>query len=76
MRERLEQRLVDLKAEYESGQKMLADLEAKRAELKNTLLRISGAVLVLEEELGKENTRSEEELASLNDSDDEGVTEQ
>lgn len=68
MRERLEQRLAELKAEYESGQKMLADLEARRAELKNTLLRISGAVLVLEEELGKENAHSEEELASLKES--------
>lgn len=80
MRERLEQRLAELKAEYESGQKMLADLEARRAELKNTLLRISGAVLVLEE-LGKENARSEEELASLKeglayDDSADGVTEQ
>ena len=54
MKERLEQRLTELKAEHESGQKMLADLEARRAELCDTLLRISGAVLVLEEELGRE----------------------
>ena len=54
MREKLEQRLAELKAEYESGQKMLVDLETRRVELRNTLLRISGAVLVLEEELTKE----------------------
>ena len=51
MREQLEQRLRELKAEFESGQKMLADLEAKAANLRETLLRISGAIQVLEEEL-------------------------
>ncbi len=55
MREQLEQRLKELKAEYESGQKMLAELEARQEELHNTLMRISGAVLVLEEELEKES---------------------
>ncbi len=55
MKEQLEQRLNDLKAEFESGQKTLAGLEAKEAELKSTILRISGAIQVLEEELGKEN---------------------
>lgn len=46
MREQLAQRLNELKAEYESGQKMLADLEAKQVNLKETLLRISGAIQV------------------------------
>ncbi len=58
MKEQLEQRLNDLKAEFESGQKTLAGLEAKEAELKSTILRISGAIQVLEEELGKENKTS------------------
>ncbi len=53
MKEQLEQRLEALKAEYEAGQKMLADLEARQATLRETLLRIAGAVQVLEEELGK-----------------------
>jgi predicted nuclease with TOPRIM domain len=53
MREQLEQRVKNLKAEFESGQKMLADLEAKKANLHETLLRISGAIQVLEEELGR-----------------------
>jgi predicted nuclease with TOPRIM domain len=52
MKERLEQRLDGLKAEFESGQKMLAELEAKQANLRDSLLRISGAIQVLEEELG------------------------
>ena len=51
MRQQLEQRLTALKAEYEAGQKMLADLEAQQANLRNTLLRISGAIQVLEEML-------------------------
>jgi predicted nuclease with TOPRIM domain len=51
MREQLERRLGELKAEYQAGQKMLADLEAKQANLQQTLLRISGAIQVLEEEL-------------------------
>lgn len=55
MKEQLEQRLKELKTEFESGQKVLADLEAKQANLRNTLLRISGAIQVLEEELGNSN---------------------
>lgn len=51
LKEQLERRLRDLKAEFESGQQMLADLEAKAANLRETLLRISGAIQVLEEEL-------------------------
>lgn len=45
----LEQRLQELRAEFESGQKMLADLENKQANLRDTMLRISGAIQVLEE---------------------------
>jgi hypothetical protein len=52
MREQLEQRLQELKTEFEAGQKLLADLETKQENLKQTLLRISGAIQVLEEELG------------------------
>jgi chromosome segregation ATPase len=51
MRTQLEQRLAQLKSEYETGQKMLADLEHKQRNLCDTLLRISGAIQVLEEEL-------------------------
>ena len=59
MKDRLEQRLQELKAEYESGQKMLADLEARQDELRATLMRISGAIQVLEEELDKEGQPQE-----------------
>ena len=49
MRPQLEQRLTQLKHEFEAGQQMLAELETKQANLKQTLLRISGAIQVLEE---------------------------
>lgn len=56
MKEQLEQRLKSLKIEFESGQKMLTDLEAQQANLKTTLLRISGAIQVLEELLSQDQT--------------------
>lgn len=49
MREALEQRLADLKAEFESGQQVSAELKKKQDDLHATLLRISGAIQVLEE---------------------------
>jgi hypothetical protein len=51
MREQLEKRLAALRAEHESGQRALAELEEKQAVLSTTMLRISGAIQVLEEEL-------------------------
>ncbi|EGJ32668.1 MULTISPECIES: hypothetical protein [Moorena] len=59
MKEKLEQRLQSLKSEYEAGQKMLAELEAKQANLRETLLRISGAIQVLEETLGEPTDTAE-----------------
>jgi predicted nuclease with TOPRIM domain len=53
MRDALQARLGQLRSEYESGQQMLAELEQKQQRLRETLLRISGAIQVLEEELGK-----------------------
>jgi uncharacterized coiled-coil protein SlyX len=52
MKERLEQRLGELRAEFERGEQTLAELEAQAASTRQTLLRISGAIQVLEEELG------------------------
>ncbi|MFW9259429.1 hypothetical protein [Nostoc sp. CALU 546] len=49
MKEQLEKRLAELKAELVSGQKLMADLEMKQANLRDTLLRISGAIQILEE---------------------------
>lgn len=54
MREQLETRLQELKTEYESGQQVMADLDNKRNNLQQTMLRISGAIQVLEETLNAE----------------------
>ena len=51
MQQQLETRLQELRAEFERGQKRLAELETESNTVRNTLLRISGAVQVLEEEL-------------------------
>jgi flagellar biosynthesis chaperone FliJ len=56
MKEKLEQRLQELRSEFESGQKMLADLDAQRNNLQQTVLRISGAIQVLEELLESEES--------------------
>jgi chromosome segregation ATPase len=53
MQTQLQTRLSNLKSEFEAGQKQLSDLESKTTNLRNTLLRISGAIQVLEEELAK-----------------------
>ena len=60
MRKQLEERLQSLKSEFTVGQQRLADLEAQAANLRNTLLRISGAIQVLEEELGQPNSSTVE----------------
>jgi uncharacterized coiled-coil protein SlyX len=52
MREQLERRLKELKAEFASGQKRLEELEAQTNSVRTVMLRISGAIQVLEEELG------------------------
>ena len=49
MKQQIEDRLQALRAEYDSGETMLATMEAKQADIRRTLLRISGAIQVLEE---------------------------
>ncbi len=51
MIERLKARLESLREEFANGEQKLADLNAQTAQLRDTLLRISGAIQVLEEEL-------------------------
>ena len=46
---KLNERLETLRHEYEAGKRMLAELDAKRANLTTTLLRIEGAIEVLQE---------------------------
>ena len=53
MKDRLEARLKELKTEFEAGQRVLADLEVQQTQTQKTLLRISGAIQVLEELLAE-----------------------
>ena len=55
---KLRQRLAELRAEYDKGQRTLQDLEGQAANLRATLLRISGAVQVLQEALGEVDEHS------------------
>jgi hypothetical protein len=48
----LQQRLATLRGEYETGQRAMAALERERTDTRDTLLRIAGAIQVLEELLG------------------------
>jgi len=58
MKSRLQERYEALKAEYEAGQKMLADLDAKRQNLTATMLRIEGAMQVLQDMIAQEGGSS------------------
>lgn len=53
MRDQIEARRTQLEAEHAQGRQMLADLDQKRTELAQTLLRISGAIQVLGELLAE-----------------------
>lgn len=51
MREQIEARLEELRREFETGNTRLRELEDQATMLRQTLLRISGAIQVLEEAL-------------------------
>jgi predicted nuclease with TOPRIM domain len=52
MKSELNARLLELKEEYQKGQERLIALEQETANLSKTMLRISGAIQVLEELIG------------------------
>ncbi len=54
MKDKLEQRLAALEAEHQAGERLLAELDAKRQSLTETLLRIEGAMQVLREMISEE----------------------
>jgi hypothetical protein len=54
MREQIKSRLDALRSELETGEAEYQQLQARETHLRETLLRISGAVQVLEELLAKE----------------------
>jgi hypothetical protein len=49
MDEQLQARLEELRSEFDSGQRLLADLAQREMNIRQSLLRISGAIQVLEE---------------------------
>lgn len=49
----IEQRLEELRAEYERGTQVLERLQAEAQETRDQLLRIAGAIRVCEELLGE-----------------------
>jgi len=51
MEEQLQKRLEQLKKDFETGQARLRELETEQAYVRETMLRISGAIQVLEEAL-------------------------
>jgi len=53
MKKQLENRLQSLQKEFEKGQQKLEELEVESGNLRQTILRISGAIQVLKEELEK-----------------------
>ena len=53
MLERLKLRVEQFKAEYKSGQGLLIDLEGQVNTLRESLMRITGAIQVLEEEIAR-----------------------
>lgn len=55
MKEKLEARLASLRQEYSAGQEQLRQLEERRNNLQQTMLRITGAIQVLEEAIADEN---------------------
>lgn len=62
----MKERLAKLKAEFEKGQQHLQLLDKERAEVRDTLLRISGAIQVLEELLEQEHQDTLNNKASQN----------
>ncbi|AEY65534.1 hypothetical protein [Clostridium sp. BNL1100] len=58
MNEQIDARIKELKAELESGQKAMENLEVQRTNVVYTLLRINGAIQVLEELVQEESSDS------------------
>lgn len=59
MREEVTSRLENLRREFEVGQGRLRELERQEVQLRETLLRISGAIQVLEEVLASNQSQVE-----------------
>lgn len=65
MHEQLNQRLEELKKEFEKGQERLHELRLQKSHLQETLLRISGAIQVLEELLANDPSKQQADVRSV-----------
>jgi chromosome segregation ATPase len=54
MREKIKNRILELRQELNAGHQSLRELDARSAEVRSQMLRINGAIQVLEELLGAE----------------------
>jgi prefoldin subunit 5 len=61
MQKAIEARLKELREEYRAGQQKLAELDAQRNAVRDTMLRISGAIQALEEMAGPGHAQPERE---------------
>ena len=61
----MEQRLRELRLELEKGRQRLEFLDGQRQEVRDTILRISGAIQVLEELRATGSAAPQEELAAM-----------
>jgi hypothetical protein len=59
MRDQLEARLVELEEEFLVGERRLREIDAQQALLRETLLRMSGAIQVLKELLESSEAASD-----------------
>jgi len=62
MQEQIQARLAELRKEFETGQTRLQELERQQAILRETMLRISGAIQVLEEVLAESQAKPTTEI--------------
>ncbi len=62
MKEKLTTRLEQLRTDYQKGEQMLQELQGKQANVEQTMLRIAGAIQVLEEILALEEASAEVRL--------------
>lgn len=60
-RDDMERRLAELEAELQAGERLMAELDDRRQRLRDSMLRIGGAIQVLRELLGREGRGPEEE---------------
>lgn len=62
MREQLEKRLQELRNEFQTGHTKLQESERQQLVLRETLLRISGAIQVLEELMEDKSDKGPQEV--------------